>query len=279
MSENQQKNAFTFRQFEHEGWQMVAQGYHDHFAGLTAQSIEPLLNVLSISNGTSLLDVACGPGYVAAAAALRGARVLGVDFSAVMVEAASRLYPELAFKQADAEALELPDASFDAVSMNFGLLHLDQPEKALSECYRVLKPGGRFAFTVWAAPADSRAFAIVLEAIAEHGDPHRPLPPGPPFFRFSDRAESEAALKASGFAEIAFTLLPMIWELPTPEHLFKAFLTGTPRTGGLLRAQSPADLAAIEKAVSGEAGTYVQGGTVRVPMACVLAAARKPPSR
>jgi cyclopropane fatty-acyl-phospholipid synthase-like methyltransferase len=57
----------AFRQFEHEGWQQVASRYNDSFAPVTTQSVESLLDAAHVRKGTRLLDVACGPGYAAAA--------------------------------------------------------------------------------------------------------------------------------------------------------------------------------------------------------------------
>ena len=60
-----------FRSFELAGWQEIPAGYHDAFGPLTAQAIEPLLDAVRLKKGMSFLDIASGPGYVAAAAAKR----------------------------------------------------------------------------------------------------------------------------------------------------------------------------------------------------------------
>ena len=142
----------AFRQFEHQGWQEVASRYHVGFAAVTTQSVSALLDAAQVTTGTSVLDVACGPGYAAGAAAARGARAIGVDFSSEMVEEARRRYAGGEFREGDAEALSFPDSSFDAVVLNFGMLHLGRPEQALAEAHRVLRAGGRIAFTVWDTP-------------------------------------------------------------------------------------------------------------------------------
>ena len=99
--------------------------------------------------------MASGPGYVAAAAASVGASAVGVDFSSEMVRLAASRYPGIVFQEGDAEALAFPDESFDAVTLNFGVLHLARPDAALAEARRVLVPGGRCALTVWAKPEAS----------------------------------------------------------------------------------------------------------------------------
>src|SRR4029453_8752396 len=127
MSGRQQNQLTSFREFEHSGWQMVADQYERYFAGLTEQTVETLLDAVSAGPSTRLLDIAAGPGHLAFAAAERGAAVTGADFSSVMVKRASDLYPNIEFVEADAEALPFDHSSFDAVTMNFGLLHLDNP--------------------------------------------------------------------------------------------------------------------------------------------------------
>src|SRR5438874_2440380 len=142
----------AFSEFERARWQAVAAPYHDYFGGLTSQSIGPLLDAVRAVRGTRLLDVASGPGYVAAAASRRGVDATGVDFSSEMVDQARRLHAGVDFREGDAHALPFPDAGFDAVVIAYGMLHFSQPERALAEARRVLRPGGRVAFSVWAPP-------------------------------------------------------------------------------------------------------------------------------
>src|SRR5438128_11973897 len=177
------------------------------------QSVIALLDAAHVTKGTRLLDVACGPGYAAAAAL--GAIAIGVDFSSEMVEEARNRFPGIEFKEGDAEQLSFADSSFDAVVLNFGMLHLARPEQALAEAHRVLRPGGRVAFTVWETPDKAIGFGIVLSAIQKYGDLNVPIPPGPPFFRFSDPAESKRALGGAGFVNAAVTQVPQLWRLPS----------------------------------------------------------------
>ena len=125
-----------FRSFEHAGWEKIPGGYHEAFGGLTTQTIAPLLDALRLKKGMSFLDIASGPGYVAAAAAKRGATVLGIDFSAAMVARAKELHVDIEFREGDAEKLPIGNGLFDAAAMNFGILHLGQPELALLEAHR-----------------------------------------------------------------------------------------------------------------------------------------------
>ena len=149
---------------------------------------------------------ATGPHERADAAASQGCQVIGVDFSSEMIELAKPLMEKheyLTFLQGDAQELPMATGVFDAVVVAFGLLHLPSPMRCLAEVHRVLKPGGRMAFTVWQTPAEGTGFKTVVDAIATHGDPNVPLPGGDdvlPFFHFADAAASADALADACFA-------------------------------------------------------------------------------
>jgi ubiquinone/menaquinone biosynthesis C-methylase UbiE len=266
----------SFREFEHRGWQSIPQQYHQAFAELTTQSMEPLLGAAGVKKGTKVIDIATGPGYVAAAAARRGATVIGVDFSAAMVVEARRRHPDVEFREGDAEQLPLGDALFDAAVMNFGILHLARPDQALVEACRVLRPGGRFAFTAWAKPEEGVGFEIVLAAIEKHGDLLVPLPVGPPFFRFSEPDECIRSLLAAGFESPKVLKVPQLWRLPSIDNLFEFMKESTVRTAGLLRAQKAEVLEKIRHAMRGELRQYQKGNAVELPMPAILACAIKP---
>lgn len=265
----------AFKKFEHEGWQNAVGQYHDSFSSLSRQTIEPLLDAVHVDNATTLLDIATGPGYVAAAAQRRGAKVIGLDFSEAMLTKAKQLYPSIDFVLGDAEALQFSNGKFDAAVMNFGLLHLGRPEVALAEAFRVIKPNGTFGFTVWTEPQDALGFKIVLQAIEAYGNATVPLPQGPPFFRFSDHDECVRALTEAGFKEVSVLKLPLLWKLQSADELFEAFFKGTPRTGGILRAQSSNALVHIRAAIHNATKPYENHGGLQIPMMAIVTSAIK----
>jgi SAM-dependent methyltransferase len=264
-----------FRNFEHAGWQEIPVSYHEAFGGLTTQTIEPLLDAVRLKKGMSFLDIACGPGYVAAAAARRSATVLGVDFSTAMVEQARQLNAGVDFREGDAEKLPVGNNLFDAAAMNFGILHLGQPELALIEAHRILRGGGRFAFSVWAKPEETIGFGIVLRAVELHGEPRVELPEGPPFFRYSDPAECTRGLLVAGFESPAVTKVAQVWRLPAGDGLFNAMKDSTVRTAGLLRAQKPTVLNKIREDMRAALAKYTKGDVVELPMPAWIAAGVK----
>jgi demethylmenaquinone methyltransferase/2-methoxy-6-polyprenyl-1,4-benzoquinol methylase len=96
-----------------------------------------------VTPGALVLDACCGTGDLALADARAGGRVTGVDFSGEMLARAERKAPEFDWVQADAAALPFPDASFDVVTVGFGIRNLADLEGGLRELARVLVPGGK----------------------------------------------------------------------------------------------------------------------------------------
>ena len=141
----------TFEAFttaERNGWHDRAEGYETHTALATLQIVPAMLDALRLRPGMQLLDVACGPGYVAGAAAALNVIAEGVDYAQGMVDAAKTRFPALTFQQGDAEALPVADAQFDAVACNMGLFHIvssssSKVSLSFSACDRLL-PDGEF---------------------------------------------------------------------------------------------------------------------------------------
>jgi SAM-dependent methyltransferase len=275
MSTAQPFDPDAFQQFEHAGWQRAAEHYAGAFGALTMQTADALLDAVGAGPGVRLLDVATGPGFIAGAAAARGATVVGLDFSPAMIAEAQLRHSDVVFREGDAEALPFEDDSIDAVVMNFGLLHLARPEAALAEAHRVLRPGGRYGFTVWAPPDQAVGFGMVLRAIETFGKTDVPLPAGPPFFRFGDAGECRGTLENAGFSDVDVKLLPLKWRLVSAEAVLDALSRGGVRTAALLRAQSPEALGSIRTAVRRAVETYAQNVGFVVPMPAVLASAIK----
>ncbi len=103
-----------------------------------------------------VLDVACGTGDLSLAFAKGGAqRVVGLDYTAEMLEIARerKAHDAIEYVQGDAQALPFEDASFDVLSIAFGLRNVGDPNTALREFRRVLKPGGRLLILEFSEPS------------------------------------------------------------------------------------------------------------------------------
>src|SRR4051812_30988132 len=179
-------NPDAFRDFERDAHDRLAVGYQKSFTPITGLAGEALLDAAVVGESCSVLDVACGPGLVTAAAAARGARAVGVDLSPKMIDLARTLHPSLTFEVADIVKLPFPEGSFDAVVCNFGLGHFPRPDEAIAQCVRVLKPGGRIALAWWDNLERQRLQAVFREAITAVGAlPDATIPQGHNVFRFS----------------------------------------------------------------------------------------------
>lgn len=266
-----------FTQFEHEGWQRVADKYDSVWSSSTRQFIPPLLEAAEVTGEMSLLDVGCGPGYVSATAAERGAIPTGLDFSGEMIAIAQKMFPRIEFRQGDAQNLPFADATFDRVLANFALLHVGNPERACTEAYRVLKPGGRFAFTVWAPAAKSPYAKIIDDAIAAHANMKVDLPAGPPHHLYGGQEEFRQALERAGFAgaSLIFKLHTIRWTVPTARFAFDAERHAGVRTAGLLARQTPETLDAILSAIENAVRPFAKGDGFALPKAAYIIAVSK----
>ena len=267
------KGDLMFREFELAGWDnsAIVANYHKHISHVTTQSIEALLDAAGVGTGSRVLDVATGAGYVANAAGRRGAEVVGVDFSAAQVRLARTTYADVQFEQADAETLPFQPRSFDAVVNGFGMCHISNPDAALREAFRVQKPRGRVAYTVYAAPDRDIALGAVYAAIRADGSMEIGLAEGPNFFLLSDPLWSVDALTRAGFQSVRCQLVEQMWRVSRPEDLLTSIADGSVRGGATLRRQSKGAWAAIQRALQDSLAPYKRRECYEIPAPALLA--------
>ena len=276
MSIQRSNDPAAFLAFERDAWNTVIGDYERLFASLTRQTAEPLFNAAKVTKGQRLLDVCSGHGGLAAEAARRGADVVAIDFSAEAVAIARARTAGVDFRQGDAQNLEFPGASFDTVVCGYGIIHVPEPDRALSEMFRVLKPSGRLAVSVWDKPSPDNGFGVVFEALKKHGRLDVPLPHGPDFFQFSDPEAMTGALGQIGLTDVTAIVVRQFWEMRQPADLIEAFLRGGVRLRALLREQEPSALAAIKVTVAKGMERFRAGDGYRVPMPAIVGSGRKP---
>jgi SAM-dependent methyltransferase len=266
-----------FTRFEHEGWERVADKYDSVWSSSTRQFIPPLLDTAQVSANMSLLDVGCGPGYVSAAAAQRGAKPVGLDFSKAMIDIARETFPGIEFREGDAQNLPFNECTFDRVVANFALLHLANPERAMGEACRVLKPGEIFGFTTWAKTSENPFVKIVDDAIQAEAKLDVDLPPGPPYYLFENEDGFREALAKAGFdgSSTTFRVHTIKWTVPTAQFVFDAERNAGVRTAGLLAKQTPEVLRKIQLAIEQAMQPYAHGDGFAVPKAAYIVAASK----
>ena len=268
--------AEKLRAFERDTHDRVAERYAAFFAPVTALATQALLDAAGVGPGMRVLDVASGPGHVAAAAAARGARATGVDLAPRMVALAAARHPGIDFRVADVEALPFPAASFDALVCSFGLGHFPRPEAAVAECARVVVPGGRIAFAWWDAPERQRLQAVFREAVAEVGAEPPPEVPRHSTLRFSDPHAFRALLEGAGLEDVTLETQATTHAVPDSETLWRGGMEGLAMTGATLRGQPPAVLARIRAAFERRAAAYRRDGGLVIPIGFLIGSGRVP---
>jgi SAM-dependent methyltransferase len=250
----------AFRNFERTSHDKLAESYYDAFSAVTKSAIEPLLKAAHVGNGTRLLDVATGPGTLAAKAAERGARVIGIDIAPAMIELAHTLHPHLDFREGSAEELPLDSSSFDAVISGFGVGHFSRPERVLAEFARVLVPKGRVALSWWDGFGKSRINGIFFEAINELGiSAPSALPAGPAADRFADPNEFAAVLRAAGFEVAGIDYISFSHPLKSVDELWDLAL--------VIGAQTTDVQQRIRAKVEQIAQQYASANGLQIPVA------------
>jgi ubiquinone/menaquinone biosynthesis C-methylase UbiE len=172
---------------------------------------EWLLDQIGPRPGQTILEVAAGPGETGFLVAERvGAEghLISTDLSPRMIEAArrgaeARGLTNVEFRVMDAQQLDLPDASVDGVLSRFGVMLMPEPGRALHEARRVLRDGGRLAYSVWGPPDHNPWLTTFVGAIAQSGH----APPGDPFgaggpFSLAAAETNRELLAAARFSDV-----------------------------------------------------------------------------
>lgn len=261
-----------FKTFESEGWGERAATYDQLVGAVTARFAVPLLDAAHVTDGSRVLDVACGTGGLTAAAAARGAEAVGVDLTEPMVATARRRHPGLRFQQGDVERLEFPDGAFDAIVAGFLLHHLPEPQLAAAEFARVLAPGGRLAATVWDDPGRMRLIGLVNDALDEAGaDPSLGIPDGPDAFGFAEPDDFAALLRGAGFTGVEVRTVAFEHRVASGEELWDGLLGGTVRTTRQVRAQPPEVRDRVREALIRLSEVHCDGDALAIPVSAMLA--------
>ena len=266
----------TFAALEKREWAKsdVAQSYAKVFAKAADMVVPSLVEAVHAKPGTRALDLCCGHGNVASGLVRAGALVTGLDFSAVMLEMARAAVPEAEFIEGDAMALSFDDGSFDAVTIGFGMPHVPAPPHVIAEARRVLRPGGRLAFSVWCGPEVDTALGYVFGAIGAFGAKDIALPPGPGANDYADPALAFKVLEDAGFADCSQSTVASEWHVTDPGAPYDFFLAGTARGGAMLRPQPAENAAAIRAAVVDKVmEKHGRGPNWRVPIPAVVTSA------
>jgi ubiquinone/menaquinone biosynthesis C-methylase UbiE len=199
-----------------------------------------------------VLETAGGTGVLTTAMLSRlppGTRIVSTDLNQPMLDHASAkpsLRGRVTWQQADAQALPFDDATFDVITCQFGMMFLPDKVKGYSEALRVLKPSGRFIFSVWDRIADNYFADVVTNALATL------FPKDPPLFMartphgYHDVARIREDVSAGGFRNISIETVDHTSKARSARDVAVAYCQGSPLRNEIVAR----DAARLEEATS-----------------------------
>jgi enediyne biosynthesis protein CalE5 len=270
----------------HGLWSAVAPAWDEHADYIDTRAAaltQRLLTIAALQPGEHVLELACGPGGAGLQAATRvapgGAVVVSdvaPEMTAIAVARAERLgLRNVTGKTLDLEAIDQPDASYDAVLCRDGLMFALDPARATAEIGRVLRPGGRAVVAVWAARARNPWLGIVLDAVsAELGVPMPPPGiPGP--FALGEDGDLPRALSDGGLDDVHVEQFAVPLRAPSFEDWWQRSTALAGPVSNLVRMQPETTQDAIIDRARTLVAPYEHHGALEVPGVGLLASARR----
>ncbi|HEX8206054.1 MAG TPA: methyltransferase domain-containing protein [Solirubrobacteraceae bacterium] len=263
----------TYRTESRRRWEKAARGWEarreEH--GRDAQPVSVwLVEHLEPQPGYTVLELAAGvgdTGLLAAELVQPGGKVILTDGAQAMVEAAERHAKERGIanvecRQMEAEWIDLPTASVDGVTCRWGYMLLADPDAALRETRRALRPGGRVTLAAWTDYEANPWFTVIGRALGE--EPPRPGPPGP--FAFSEPGHVEELLAGAGFDEILVEPLDFTMRMASRDDYFEHQRSLSTRFNEALAGMSPAEHTRVRDAIDELLEPFVTSdGSVELP--------------
>lgn len=212
-----------YKNRQRQEWDKVAAGWRRWWQ-LFEQGAKPLSNRLvtlaNLEPGQQVLDVATGVGEPAVAAARQvgpAGHVIAIDQSPQMLtiareRAAERSLHQATFLEMDAESLELPQNSFDAILCRWGLMFLPHLDATLIQMQQLLRPGGRLATAVWDVPSQVPMLSLPMRVVRQHLQLPPPPADVPNPFNLANVAGFEQRLTQAGFSDISSERMTLYWE-------------------------------------------------------------------
>jgi SAM-dependent methyltransferase len=247
-----------------------AEGYESLVARVTAHVAEPLLDAARVHGGARVLDVACGTGFLVAAAESRDADAIGVDISPDMVRFARSRYPHLRFEVADAGALPFGDETFDAAVAAFLLHHVPNPERVVGELARVAR---RVVLAQWDTLDRARLLGIFSEAIRDSGVEARGS--GPSRELLASSAELERLLHGAGLEGVFVDAVEFVQRVEDIEELWSGVLAASVNTAATVNAQEEAVRRRIRARAGELAAGYERDGALEIPVSVKIASGNR----
>jgi SAM-dependent methyltransferase len=277
----------AFRAESRDRWERSAPGWGTQRQQMSRQT-EPvtrwLLDALELQPGQTLLELAAGPGDAGLAAVERitpGGRLIATDASQAMVDIVAARVREAGLEEVvetkamDAEwTFDMDAASVDAVLCRWGYMLMADPNTALRETRRVLRPGGRVALSAWAETERNPWMGAPYAEIGERGLVERPVPgtPGPMAWAQPGRVAQE--LQDAGFVEPRVEVVEFVFAYPSLDDWWDAQLDLSTGLRDTVAKLDPAARDDLRDAIDARLQAHVQpDGSVELPAATQVAVA------
>src|SRR5713101_5801996 len=280
-----------FRENLHQEWtgdRTVAawRKWHAQIAAFTHGATEAIIEAAHLRPGMRVLDLASGVGDPAlsiAAEVSPTGHVTATDLGPGMMSLAEEMAREknltnIEFREASAEALPFPDESFDVLTCRFGIMFFPDLPRALRECLRVLKPGGRAVFVAWGKkeqPFFTTTAGIILKHVPVPPPP--PDPDGPSLFMFGERDRLRRSLEAAGFRNVheEARIVNGHWAGP-PEEYWEQFSEVAAPFRPLIEQLSPEKMAQAKTEILTGLQKFWNGKELNMPLEIVIGTGTRP---
>jgi hypothetical protein len=229
--------------------------------------------------GDTVLELAAGladTGLMAGRLVGESGRLIVTDFTTEMVAAARRRAEELGvqnaeFRVLDAERMDLKTDSVDGVLCRWAYMLMIDPEAAFSETRRVLRPGGRLAFSVWAARERNPALSLVGGVLQSQGHIPPPDPEAPSAFAMADPGYIRELVMGAGFSEPEIEEVAFRWPFANQDAYWRYVTDTSASSSPVLRALSPEVQNTVREQVHEAARPFQSGGGYDFPAVCLNA--------
>jgi len=252
--------------------------WHARLADFTGGVTRLLLEAAQLRPGMNVLDLASGVGdpvLSEAVAVAPGGHVTATDLNPAMLafieeQARQRKITNINFREASAEALPFPEASFDALTCRFGIMFFPDLHKSLRECLRVLKPKARATFVAWGR-REQPFFACTGGILMKHIELPKPDPEAPNIAMFGEADRMRGALESAGFAKAREEMRTVEgrWRGSVDEYWEQFREVAAPFRVILEKLSSESKIRAVEE-IKSALRRYQQGSEIILPLEIVI---------
>lgn len=276
-----------YREQSRRSWEDAAAGWGARADAMQAAAMPVsvwMIEAIDPQPGQTVVELAAGPGdtgFLAAELLRPGGGLLCTDGAPEMVEiararaTAAGLDDVVQCRVMEAEWIDLSAATVDAVLCRWGYMLLADPEAALRETRRILRPGGRVALAAWASPSQNPWNTLVGAALERHGAAPPAAATGDPgMYAFADEGRIEGLLQDAGFADIETDVVTFTFQAPDAQTWWEHLAATSPGVRGALQRLSPAEVYRLRDDLDEACAPYTAAdGSLALPAVTRVAAA------